>query len=524
MRVGGFSVAPANRMVRTKPGKGREMPIETVVETHEAAPHFERGLGLFDSTMVVIGVMVGSGIFIVSAEMSRQIGSAGWLLVAWLIAGLLTVTGALSYGELAAMMPDAGGMYIYLREAFSPMWGFLYGWTLWTVIQTGTIAAVAIAFARFSGVLFPGISEGRYLIAPIGLGSHYAVSLSTAQALAVGIIVLLAVTNSRGLEYGKIITNVFTVAKIGALAALIVLGCTVCANGAAVHANFDHPWAVGSVTPLAEGLTAASGFGMLIALCVSQTGSLFSADAWNNITFVAGEVKNPRRNLPLALLIGTVSVIALYMLCNVAYLVSLPLPAIQTAPSDRVATAVLQTIFPRFGAGLMAAAIMVSTFGTVNAMTLAGARACYAMAQDGLFFPQAGRLNRARVPAWGLAIQGAWTVLLVLPRTVNPVTHAYGNLYSNLLDYVISAALFFYILTIAGLFRLRRTRPEANRPYKAWGYPVLPAIYIVGATVILLALFTYRAGTTWPGIVIVAVGVPVYFLLRRGASGRVAAR
>ncbi len=495
------------------------MVIERAEEV--AAPQFERGLGLFDSTMVVIGVMVGSGIFIVSAEMSRQIGSAGWLLVAWGITGALTVAGALSYGELAAMMPDAGGLYIYLREAFSPMWGFLYGWTLWTVIQTGTIAAVAIAFARFSGVLFPGISESRYLLAPVALGSHYAVSLSTAQALAVSVIVLLAVGNMLGLEYGKIITNVFTVAKIAALAALVTLGLTVCANGAAFHANFDHPWAVaGGVDSLAQGLTAATGFGMLIALCISQTGSLFSADAWNNITFVAGEVKNPRKNLPLALVLGTGSVIALYLLCNVAYLASLPLAAIQTAPGDRVATAVLKTIFPRFGAGLMAAAIMVSTFGTVNAMSLAGARACYAMAKDGLFFPRAGRLNGAHVPGWGLGIQGAWAVLLVLPRTVNPVTHAYGNLYSNLLDYVISAALFFYILTIVGVFRLRRTRPDANRPYRAWGYPWLPAMYILGATVILLAMFTYRAGTTWPGIVIVALGVPVYLLLRRGAEAR----
>jgi len=502
----------------------RRMLNEIADERDAAAPHFKRGLGLFDSTMVVIGVMVGSGIFIVSAEMSRQIGSAGWLLVAWLITGVLTVTGALSYGELAAMMPDAGGMYVYLREAFSPLWGFLYGWTLWTVIQTGTIAAVAIAFARFSGVLFPGISESRYLIAPIALGSHYAVSFSTAQALAVTVIALLAFGNMLGLEYGKIITNVFTVAKLGALAALILLGLTVCANGTAIHANFDHPWAVGSVATLAEGLTAASGFGMVVALCISQTGSLFSADAWNNITFLAGEVKNPRRNLPLALVLGTGSVIALYLLCNVAYLASLPLAAIQTAPGDRVATAVLQTIFPRFGAGLMAAVIMVSTFGTVNAMSLAGARACYAMAQDGLFFPPAGRLNRANVPGWSLGIQGAWAVLLVLPRTVNPATHAYGNLYSNLLDYVISAALFFYILTIVGVFRLRRTRPDANRPYKAWGYPWLPAIYIAGASVILLALFTYRAGTTWPGIVIVAVGVPVYFLLRRGSESRALVR
>ncbi|GAC1361906.1 MAG: amino acid permease [Acidobacteriaceae bacterium] len=496
------------------------MQTETAEESQGTAPHFERGLGLFDSTMVVVGVMVGSGIFIVSAEMSRQIGSAGWLLVAWLITGVLTVSGALSYGELAAMMPDAGGMYIYLREAFSPLWGFLYGWTLWTVIQTGTIAAVAIAFARFCGVLFPGISESHYLLAPVALGSHYAVSLSTAQALAIAVIALLAFGNSLGLQYGKMITNVFTVAKLGAMAALVLLGLTVCANGAAFHANFDHPWAVQSVASLAEGLTAASGFGMLIALCISQTGSLFSADAWHDITFVAGEVKNPRRNLPLALLIGTGSVIVLYLLCNVAYLTSLPLTSIQNAPSDRVATAVLQTIFPRFGATLMAAAIMVSTFGTVNALSLAGARAYYAIARDGLFFPQAGRLNKANVPGWSLGIQGMWAVLLVLPRTVDPQTHTYGNLYSNLLDYVISAALFFYILTIAGVFRLRHTRPEANRPYKAWGYPWLPAIYIAGASVILLALFTYRAGTTWPGIVIVAIGVPVYFLLRRGAEGR----
>ncbi len=493
------------------------MSVEGQNETG-SRPQFDRGLGLFDSTMVVIGVMVGSGIFIVSAEMSRQIGSAGWLLVAWVITGLLTVTGALSYGELAAMMPKAGGMYIYLREAFSPLWGFLYGWTFWTVIQTGTIAAVAIAFARFTGVLFPNISETHYLIQPIALGDHYAVSLSTAQLLAIAVIVALAIGNGLGLKYGKIITNVFTVAKLGALGALVLLGLTVCANRAAVHANFDHPWAAQSVASVGKGLTAATGFGMWVALCISQTGSLFSADSWHDITFVAGEVKNPRRNLPLALLIGTGAVIVLYLLCNVAYLTSLSMSAIQTAPSDRVATAVLRTIFPRFGASLMAAAIMVSTFGTVNALTLAGARACYAIARDGLFFPQAGRLNRANVPGWALGIQCVWSVLLVLPRTVNPATLAYGNLYSDLLDYVISAALFFYILTIAGVFRLRRTRPNAERPYKAWGYPVLPALYIAGATIILLALFAYRSDTTWPGLVIVALGVPVYVLLRRGAA------
>ncbi len=349
----------------------------------------------------------------------------------------------------------------------------------------------------------------------IQLGSRYAISLSTAQLLAIGVIVLLAAGNSLGLQYGKIIQNVFTVAKLGGLGALIVLGLTVCANSTALHANFAHPWAVHNVSPLAQGLDAASGFGLIIALCISQTGSLFSADSWHDITFVAGEVKNPHRNLPLALLIGTATVIVLYLLCNVAYLASLPLSAIQNAPSDRVATAVLQNIFPRTGPALMAAAIMVSTFGTVNALTLAGARACYAIAKDGLFFSSAKKLNRAKVPGWGLWIQGLWSVVLVLPRTVNPLTHEYGNLYSNLLDYVISAALFFYILTILGLFRLRRTRPDAPRPYRAWGYPWLPGIYIAGASVILLALFVYRPGTTWPGIAIVAAGVPVYFLIRR---------
>ncbi len=491
------------------------MPSQTTESsTGEAA--FKRGLGLFDSVMVVVGIMVGSGIFIVSAEMSREIGSAGWLLVAWIITGVLTVAGALSYGELAAMMPDAGGMYVYLREAFSPICGFLYGWTLWTVIQTGTIAAVAIAFARFSGVLFPAISEKNYIVAPLHLSNQYAVSLSTAQLLAICVIVLLAAGNSLGLRYGKLIQNVFTVAKIGALLALIVLGLTVCANSAALHANFDHPWSARGVSPLSEGLSATGAFGLFVALCIAQTGSLFSADSWHDITFVAAEVKNPRRNLPLALLIGTAAVIALYLLCNLAYLSSLPITAIQHAPGDRVGTAVLQTIFPRFGPALMAVAIMVSTFGTVNALTLAGARACYAIAKDGLFFSAAKKLNRASVPGWGLGIQGLWSALLVLPRTVNPLTHEYGNLYSNLLDYVISAALLFYILTIVGVFRLRSTRPEMERPYKTWGYPWLPGIYVAGASVILLVLFVYRPGTTWPGMAIVAMGIPVYYLIRPG--------
>ncbi|MGH9607022.1 MAG: APC family permease [Terracidiphilus sp.] len=483
-------------------------------------PEFRRGLGLFDSIMIVTGIMIGSGIFIVSAEMSRQIGSAGWLLAAWTLTGVLTICGALSYGELAAMMPQAGGMYIYLREAFSPLWGFLYGWTLSTVIQTGTIAAVAVAFARFTGVLFPSISESRYLIAPILISSRYAVSLSTAQALAIAVIVLLTLTNIRGLEYGRIVQNVFTVAKIGALLALIVLGLTIGANSAAIHANFSHAWTAHATVSLAEGLSAATAAGLFVAVCVSQTGSLFSADSWHDITFVAGEVRNPRRNLPLALVIGASSVIVLYLLANLAYLFTLPLPLIQHATDDRVATAVVRAVFPHFGAGMMAAAIMISTVGTVNALTLAGARASFAMAKDGVFFKAAKRLNSAHVPGWALLLQGFWSVVLVVPRTYNPATATYGNLYSNLLDYVISAALFFYILTIAGVFRLRKTRPHADRPYRTWGYPVVPAIYLLGATVILVVLFIYRPQTTWPGFVIIATGFPIYFVVRARSKQR----
>lgn len=475
---------------------------------------FRRGLGLFDSVMIVTGIMIGSGIFIVSAEMSREIGSAGWLLAAWVLTGVLTVSGALSYGELAAMMPQAGGMYIYLREAFSPLWGFLYGWTLWTVIQTGTIAAVAIAFARFAGVLFPSISESRYLIAPIHIAAHYAVSLSTAQALAIAIIVVLTLTNSRGLRYGKIVQNVFTVAKIGALLALILLGLTIGASRAAIRVNFGHLWAAHPTVSLATGLTSATAAGLFVAVCVAQTGSLFSADSWHDITFVAAEVRNPRRNLPLALFIGTCSVIVLYLLANLAYLFTLPLSSMQHVTDDRVATAVVRAVFPHFGAGMMAAAIMISTLGTTNALTLAGARASFAMARDGLFFSGAARLNRAHVPGRALLLQCLWSVLLVIPRTWNAATGQYGNLYSDLLEYVISAALLFYIITVAGVFRLRRTRPDAERPYRTWGYPIVPAAYILGATIVLVVLFVFRPTTTWPGFAIVALGVPIYYFIR----------
>jgi APA family basic amino acid/polyamine antiporter len=472
---------------------------------------FHRGLGLYDSTMVVVGSMIGSGIFLVSPDMARTIGSPGWLLVAWLLTGLLTIIGALSYGELAAMMPRAGGQYVYLREAFSPLWGFLYGWTLFLVIQTGTIAAVSVGFARYFGVLVPWIADDSYLIPPVHLSAGYALSLSTTQMVGVLMIAFLTWMNTRGLQYGKIVQNVFTTAKVGALLGLILVGLLLGWNHEAVTDNVGNLWTARGHADIVPGLSAVTAFGLIAALCVSQTGSLFSADAWNNITFTAGEVKDPRRNIPLSLAFGTCIVIGLYLLANVAYLVTLPWAEVQHASGDRVATATLNAIFPGLGATLMAFGIMVSTFGCNNGLILAGARTYYAMARDGLFFGPAGRLNDEKVPAWGLMLQGLWAAFLVLPRTYDVGTHTYGNVYSNLLDYIVSAALVFYILTIAGIFRLRATRPEVERPYRAVGYPIVPALYIVGAAAILLVLFLYRPWTTWPGLGIVLLGVPVYF-------------
>jgi len=474
-----------------------------------------RGLGLFDSTMFVVGAMIGSGIFIVPAEMARNVGSAGWLLLAWGVAGVLTITGALCYGELSAMMPHAGGMYLYLREAYSPMWGFLYGWTLFSVIETGTIAAVALAFARFSGVLWPVISEDRYLVPPIHVSSHYAISLSTAQLLAIAVIVLLTFGNSLGLSYGKLIQNVFTVAKTAALGGLILFGIFYGRNAAAISANFERPWHPTGVSLLGKGLDATTMFGLFVAVCLSQTGSLFSADSWHNIAFAAGEVKRAERNVTIAMVAGTAIVITLYLLANVAYLVTLPLEAIQHAPADRVGTATLRAILPGAGTYVMAVAIMISTFGCINALILTGARVYYAMARQKLFFGFAGKLNAAKVPASSLRLQALWASLLVLPRTYDPSTQSWGNLYSNLLEYVISAALLFYVLTVAGVFRLRIKRPDAPRPYRTLGYPFVPAFYILAASIILIVLFVYRPSTTWPGLLIVLLGMPIYMVIRK---------
>ena len=485
-----------------------------------------QGLSLLDSTMLVAGSMIGSGVFIVSADIGRQVGSTGWLLLSWLVTGALTVAAALSYGELAAMMPRAGGQYIYLREAYSPLWGFLYGWTLFLVIQTGTIAAVAVAFSRYLGVLVPAISPTSWLISPINLSSGYAIGLSTQQVVAILIIVLLTFINTRGLQLGKMIQNVFTSAKALSLLLLILIGLVLASNPEAIKSNFADLWTPRGAQTIKPDLsflpavTAGAGaIGLFVAFCVAQVGSLFSSDAWNNVTFTAGEVKNPRRNLPLSLALGTGLVTALYILANLAYLFLLPLDKIQHAPDDRVATAAIESVFHGAGPIIMAVAIMISTFGCNNGLILSGARVYYAMGQDGLFFKATGKLNARRVPAVGLMLQCVWACLLVLPHTrihdAATGQERYGNLYSDLLDYVIFSVLIFYILTIAGIFVLRRKRPDAERPYRAFGYPIIPALYMVAATAILLVLLLYKTQTTWPGLAIVLTGVPVFFAWRR---------
>jgi basic amino acid/polyamine antiporter, APA family len=491
-------------------------------------PGFVRAIGLFDGTMIVVGSMIGSGIFIVAADISRVTGSPGGLLLTWIITGLLTISAALAYGELAALFPHAGGQYVYLREAYSPLWGFLYGWTLFLVIQTGTIAAVAVGFARYLGVLFPSISPTTWIIHPISLGSKLAVSLSIQQFVGILMVALITFLNTLGVRLGKLIQNIFTSAKTLSLLGLILIGVFLGRNHAAIADNFSNFWTVRGAVPIEPGglfkgwfptLTAASGFfGLFVAFGVSQVGSLFSADAWNNIGFTAAEVKNPKRDVALSMALGTIIVITLYCLANLAYLCALPLAQIQNAPDDRVATAALNAIFGPIGASLMAGAIIISTFGCNNGLILAGSRVAYAMAKDGLFFRATGKLNKKGVPGTALIYQGVWIAVLILLRTkrvdaAGAVT--YGNLYSNLLDYVVFAALMFYVLTIISVFVLRRKRPDADRPYKAFGYPVVPALYIIAASVILFVLLFYRTETAGWSLVIVLLGLPVYWLWSR---------
>jgi APA family basic amino acid/polyamine antiporter len=450
----------------------------------------EKKLSLFDSTAIIIGSMIGSGIFIVSAEIARKVETPGMLLMAWIVTGIITIFGALSYGELAAAMPKAGGQYVYIKEAFGPLYGFMYGWTLFAVIQTGTIAAVAVAFAKFTGVFFPVIS-GDNLILQAGI-----LKVSTQQLLAILLIIFLSLYNFRNIKAGALLQNIFTVSKILALMLLVILGLYFGMNGHGSISNF-HPAFPDIIT-----LTTIGVFG------AAMTGSLFSADAWNNITFTAGEVKNPQRNLPLSLVIGTSTVIILYLLANVAYIYVLPIEKIQHAENDRVATLLMETITGNSGKFFMAAMIMVSTFGCLNGCILTAARVYYAMAKDKMFLAQAAKLNKNNVPANSLAMQCIWSCLLCFTGT-----------YGDLLNYIMFAVMLFYILTISGLFVLRKKRPDMERPYKAFGYPVIPAIYIVLASLVALNMLIYQTQFSLYGLIIILTGIPIYyFFSRRPAS------
>ncbi len=488
-----------------------------------SAPKLVRGLTLVDGTMIVIGSMIGSGIFITSAESSRLIGSPGWLLVAWALAGVMTVTGALCCAELAAMMPRAGGPYVFLREAYSPGTGFLFGWSLFLVIQTGTIAAVAVAFANFTGVLIKGIDSNNYLIGPRRLGS-YAIGLSTAQLVAIAMIVILTITNMRGLKTGKFIQNSFTFTKTAALFGLIVLGLILGWNhaSAAYTSAWWNSWANGwNPQTVQPGLALAGGLALVLMLGRAMTGPLFAQSAWNNVTFTGGEIQNPGRNLPLSLLIGCGVVVGLYLLANVAYVVTLPLTSLQNAPQGRVAASVMQTIFGPRGAVIMAAAIMISTFGCNNGLILAGARVYYAMARDGLFFKRVAKINNHHVPGIALIAQCVWACLLTLPRivTTDPKTGAvtYTNVYTQLLEYIIPADLIFYALMVGAVFLMRRKAPNLERPYRTFGYPIVPLVYIVLASLLILDLSYLAWRTSGIGCLIVITGIPAYLIWRRTA-------
>jgi APA family basic amino acid/polyamine antiporter len=483
-----------------------------------------RALGPIDATMIVIGSMIGSGIFITSAESSRLNGAPGWLLLAWAVAGLLTITGALCCSELATMMPRAGGVYVFLREAYGSSIGFLYGWTLFLVIQTGTIAAVAIAFAKFLGVFVTGVSPDNYLVAPISFGS-YAISLSLEQLVAIALIALLTWTNTRGLEIGKIIQNTFTFAKTAALTAVVVIGLSLGwhAASAARSASWWNSWANGWSPQIAQpGFRFVGGLALALLFGKSMVGPLFAQTAWTNVTFVGSEVRDPGKNLVRALVVGCGIVVVLYLLANLAYLAVLPFPEIQRAPQNRVAVAMMNAIFGHPGAMCVAAAIMVSTFGCNNGLILSGARVYYAMARDRLFFQKVATTNRFRVPAAALVAQAIWTAFLTLPRTVtvNAATHevTYGNVYNQLLEYIVSADLLFYVLMVVAVMILRRKRPDAERPYRTWGYPIVPIISILIAGLLVIDLAFLAPTTSGIGVLIVLTGVPVYFFWRKVAA------
>lgn len=477
-----------------------------------AEQEFKKELKLFDSVMIVAGTMIGSGIFIVSSDIARQVGSSGWLLLIWLITGFITIAGAISYGELAGMMPRAGGQYVYLREAWGKPVAFLYAWTLFLVIQTGTIAAVGVAFAKYTGVLLPDlISEDNVLL------KFGAFKISTVQILAILSIVLLTFLNSKGVRNGKWIQNIFGSTKIVALFGLILVGLLFGINYDVAHANFSDMWHASVAQKDINGVYSFSdiiSWGLVPAIGVAMVGSLFSSDAWNNIGFSGDEIQNPKRNLVLSMVIGTSLVTVIYILMNIVYLLVLPLHGdpngtdvmsrgIQFSTNDRVAAAVAEAIGGPGATLLMAVLIMISTFGCNNGCILSGARVYYATAKDGLFFSGMSKLNKNSVPGNALIYQCVWACILCLSGS-----------YGDLLDYVVFAVLLFYILTILGIFKLRKTQPNAERPYKALGYPYIPILYILLASAVCIILLIYKPNYSWPGLIIVALGIPVYALFK----------
>ena len=488
----------------------------------EKQGHFQRAITLFDAVMIVSGSMIGSGIFIVSTDISRKVGSTGWLLVVWLLTGVITLAGAVSYGELSSMFPKVGGQYVYLREAYNKLVAFLYGWTLFLVIQTGVIAAVAVAFARFTGVLIPWFSEANVLFEVHNLPLLGSFKFSTVQLLAIGLLVFLTYINSRGVRSGKLISNIFGSTKLVALGLLILSGLFLGVKHEAVSQNFQHIWqaasfdAAGQSTPL----TVAA---LVTAVGLAMTGSLFSSDAWNNIGFAGDEIVKPERTIVLSMALGTAIVTGLYLLINVVYLLVLPLQGDPKAPDvigrgimyatdERVGTAAAESILGAPGAYVMAVLIMISTFSADNSILLSGGRAYYAMAKDGVFFPGMARLNKAGVPGVALWGQCGWACLLCLSGS-----------YGELLNYVMFSVILFYVITIIGIFVLRRTRPEAPRPYRAWGYPVVPLLYIVLASSFCFILLTDPDNSKFAqrGLLLVALGVPVYYLFRNRFARKV---
>ncbi len=461
---------------------------------------FKPSLGLLDATMIVAGSMIGSGIFIVSADITRNVGSAGWLIAVWLITGFMTLTAALSYGELSSMFPKAGGQYVYLKEAFNPLAGFLYGWSFFAVIQTATIAAVGVAFSKFAGYFIPILEmNDANLLFQLGVFKLY-----PAQLLSIGMIVFLTYINTKGIQGGKLIQTVFTVIKLLSLFGLIIFGFILAKDSSIWTSNWSNAWEMKSRAADGSIIGGVAGSAILGAIAASMVGSIFSSDAWNNVTFIAGEVRNPKRNIGLSLFLGTLIVTLIYVAANLMYLNVLSLSEIASAPQDRVAVAASTKIFGSIGAYVIAVMIMISTFGCNNGLILSGARVYYTMAKDGLFFKKTGELNKNNVPEFALWIQCLVASLLCL-----------SGKYGDLLDMISFVVVMFYALTIAGIFILRKKRPELERPYKAFGYPVLPAIYILMALTFCVLLIIYKPAFTWPGFIIVLMGIPIYLIAVR---------